>query len=136
MGDDVAEGAGVGALGPYGVGVLGELGGARALQEHRVGEPFDLLLRHSCGGGHLLHGRSGADTSLDLTWSQLTLQLDRDLSEPGQVAPGGSAQPLVGGHGEALASIRIFEDDLAALVDPDDPQRPHRRPPRSDSPSG
>ena len=32
---------------------------------------------------------------------------------------------LVGGHGEALAPSRVLEDDVAALGDPDDPQRPH-----------
>ena len=132
--DDVAEHPGVRAVGAHRVRPLGDLGGAGPLQQHRVGEPLDLLRRHPGRRSHLLHGRSGADAGLDLSWTQLALQLDCDLSEPGQVSPGGSAQLLVGRDRETLATSGILEDDRAVLVDPDDPQRSHRRPPRSCAP--
>ena len=89
-------------------------------------------LGHARGRCDLVHGRSGADAGLDLSWAQLALQLDRDLAEPGEVPPGGGAQLLVGGHGEPLLAGGILEHDgelPAALGDPDDPQRPHPRPP-------
>ena len=109
--DDVAEHSGVGAVGAHRVRPLGHLGGPGPLQQHRVGEALDLLRGHAGRRGHLLHGRSGADAGLDLTWTQLALQLDRDLSEPGQVSPGGSTQLLVGRDRVALAATGILEDD-------------------------
>ena len=68
-------------------------------------------------------------------------QVMRDLREarqqPRQVTASGRAQLLVGGHGEALAPSRVLEDDVAALGDPDDPQRPHPHLPTTrHSPSG
>jgi hypothetical protein len=138
VGDDVTQRADVRPVAAHRVGALRDLGGARALQQHRVGEPLDLLDGHPGRGGHLLHGRSGADAGLDLSWSQLALQLDRDLPEPAQVPSGGGAQLLVGRNGEALATAGVLQDDIAALGDPDDPQRAHPRPPTVHwlSPSG
>ena len=130
--DDVGQHAGVRPVRPHRVRALGDLGRARPLQQHRVREPFDLLAGHARGRCDLVHGRSGTDTGLDLTWAQLALQLDRDLPEPGEVSPGGGAQLLVGGHREPFLAGGILEHDgklPAALGDPDDPQRPHPRPP-------
>src|SRR6185312_16437923 len=127
--DDVAEHAGVGALGADRVRPLGDLGGARALEQHRVGEALDLLRRDPGHRGHLLHGRSGADAGLDLSWAQLALHLYRDLSETGEVTPRGRTQLLVGRDRVALAPVRVLEHDgelPVLLEDPDDPQRPHR----------
>src|SRR5690606_8304594 len=135
--DDLAEGAGVGAVGAHRVRALGDFGGAGAFQQNGVGEPLDLLQRYAGSSGDLLHGRPGTNAGLDLTWTQLALQLDRDLSEPGEIPPRGGTQLLVGRHGETLVSDRVLEDDgelTATLGDPDDPQRPHQRPSRSRSP--
>jgi hypothetical protein len=135
--DDLGERAVVRAVRAHRMGALGVVRCPEALGQHRVGKALDLLLRHTCCRGHLLHGRSGADPGLDLSWSQLALQLDRDLAEPGQVAPRGSAQPFVGRHRVALEPNRVLEDDLTVLGEPDDPQRPHGSPsPRSSSPCG
>jgi hypothetical protein len=76
-------------------------------------------------GGHLLHGSAGPDARLNLTWSQLALQLHRHLSESLDVAARRGPQPLIGRNGETLAPVRVFEDDHAILSVPHDPQRAH-----------
>ena len=130
--DDVAQHAVVRPVGAHGVGPLGDFGRARPLQQHGIGEPLDLLCGHTGGRCDLVHGRSGTNAGLDLTWAQLALQLDRDLAEPGEIPAGSRAQLLIRGHGEPLLAHGILEHDgefPAALADPDNPQRPHARPP-------
>ncbi len=43
MQDDLAQGLQVGTVLAHRVGALGQVGGAGALEQHRVGEPLDLV---------------------------------------------------------------------------------------------
>ena len=130
--DDVTQHAVVRPVGAHRVGPLGDLGRARPLQQHGIGEPLDLLSGYARGRSDLVHGRSGTNAGLDLTWAQLALQIDRDLAEPGEIPAGSRAQLLIRRHGEPLLADGILEHDgepPAVLADPDNPQRPHARPP-------
>jgi hypothetical protein len=94
---DLAQGLHVGPVLAHRVRPLRQLRGAGTLEQHRVGEPLDAVLRQPGRGRDLLDGLSRADAGLDLTRTHLALQLDGDLAESGDVSPGGRAQPLVRG---------------------------------------
>ena len=89
--DDVTVSSSVSTAGPSARnGMCGrcQLGGARAFQQHRVGEPLDALDIHPGGRRHLLDGCAGADAGLNFLGTQHAGDLDVDmgLTHPGSVA--------------------------------------------------
>ena len=116
----LGQGLQVGAVLADRVGPLGQLGRAGALQQHRVGEPLHPMCWHAGRRGDLLDGLTRTDAGLDLSGAHLALQLDFDLAESGDVAPGGRTEAFVRWHDETLAARDVLANDgLAVFAEAD-----------------
>src|SRR5690606_25582067 len=103
------------------VGLLGELGDPGPLQQDRVGEALDSLLRHARGGGDLRDRLTGADAGLNFAWAHLALQTDLDLTEPTELAPSSAKQPFDHGDRVLRAWVVYALAALPGFVVPDPP---------------
>ncbi len=102
FGDELAEGGAGGRLAGEADGdPLGLLGDVFAFLEHRPLEPAHSLDRDARRGGDLLGRLTGTDAGLDLLGAQRALHFDLILTETGEVAADGSAEPVVDGQREA-----------------------------------
>ena len=86
-----------------------QLGGARAFQQYRVGEPLNPLDVHPGGGRHLLDGCAGADAGLNFLGTQHAgdLNVDMGLTQPGSVAARCPPQPVVDSDLELVAGLPV-----------------------------
>ncbi len=105
-----------------------QLGGSRALQQHRVGKPFHPCDVHPVGLRKLLNRRTRPDAGLNLLGTQHVgdLDLDMSLSHPGPVAAQRGTQPVVDADLELVGGVVTLADDVFAVeIESDDLEFPH-----------
>ena len=105
-----------------------QLGGAIALQQHRMGEPADTRDIGARRRSHLLDGGAGPDLGLNFLGTQHVGDLDVEvrLLRRCWVAPQKFAQSIVGRQLELFCGVATLADDVFAVgIEPNHFEFPH-----------
>jgi hypothetical protein len=105
------------------------VGNVLALGQHRPREPLDFIERHARESSHRIDRLTRSDPRLDIARTELTLELDFQLSQPRSVASDSRVQALIDLQHE-LFFAAIGEDQVRAVVAQSyQPELTHAAPP-------